>query len=175
MFDYFHVTEVWIKYWWRDKTMAWYRYNFCDPSETYETLCAVPIYADPDDETVRTTQHWTTTSKLFGMWNHHHLWAISHFLLVGFYKIGMVSSELQLNSVYVDSSQRTNRSGSVLIHFLLGNIGMDDNIYFIGTFNISCWKLQHEFHCEHHDLTILCAAWSSSWSWKHWKVSLPLR
>lgn len=33
--------------------MAWYRYQFCDPSESYNTLCAVPIYSNPNNETVR--------------------------------------------------------------------------------------------------------------------------
>lgn len=33
--------------------MAWYRQQFCDPSETFDTLCAVPIFANPVNETVR--------------------------------------------------------------------------------------------------------------------------
>jgi hypothetical protein len=51
LFDYFRVSEVWIKFWWRDKTMAAFRESFCDPSETANTLCAVPVYANPQNET----------------------------------------------------------------------------------------------------------------------------
>lgn len=43
LFDYFRVTDVWIKHWWRDKAMAWFRYFFCSPQESFNTLCAVPL------------------------------------------------------------------------------------------------------------------------------------
>ncbi len=57
MFDYFHVTEVWVKFWWRDATMAWFRYRFCDPTETYNTLCTVPLLSSPEKEMVRKQQY----------------------------------------------------------------------------------------------------------------------
>lgn len=43
LFDYFRVTTVWIKHWWRDETLAWFRRYFCEPQETANTLCAPPV------------------------------------------------------------------------------------------------------------------------------------
>jgi hypothetical protein len=61
MFDYFHVTEVWVNFWWRDKTMAWFRGQFCDPTESANNECAVPKFNRSTDEMVRigksNTQH----------------------------------------------------------------------------------------------------------------------
>jgi len=42
LFDYFKVTNVWVRHWWRDPALAWFRREFCAP-DTYNTLCAVPI------------------------------------------------------------------------------------------------------------------------------------
>jgi hypothetical protein len=53
MFDYFQVTEVWIKFWWRDRTMAWFRAQFCDPPESANNECAVPEFDNDINETVR--------------------------------------------------------------------------------------------------------------------------
>jgi hypothetical protein len=44
LFDYFHVTAVWIQQFWRDERMAWFRYWSCQPQDTYNTLCSVPLY-----------------------------------------------------------------------------------------------------------------------------------
>lgn len=42
--------------------MAWYRYKFCDPSDTYNTLCAVPIYSNPDQETAWCQMNYNSTA-----------------------------------------------------------------------------------------------------------------
>lgn len=43
--DYYDVTEVWIKHWWRVPSMAWFRENYCAPG-TAGTLCMVPVFGD---------------------------------------------------------------------------------------------------------------------------------
>lgn len=48
LFDYFRVTDVWFRHWWRDSTMAWFRRVFCEPVETFDNRCAIPIV---DNET----------------------------------------------------------------------------------------------------------------------------
>jgi hypothetical protein len=48
LFDYFRVTNVWIKHWWRDDTMAWFRNKFC-AIDTADTLCTVPV-SDEENE-----------------------------------------------------------------------------------------------------------------------------
>lgn len=54
--------EVWIVNWWRDRTMAWFRKTYCEPSEVNisgvilevaNTLCAAPQFDDVADATVR--------------------------------------------------------------------------------------------------------------------------
>ena len=52
LFDIFMVTEVWIKFWWRDNTMAWFRKLFCDPPDSANELCAVPVYETHEQENV---------------------------------------------------------------------------------------------------------------------------
>lgn len=42
LFDYFRVTDVWLKHWWRDSSLARFRELFCVPAETAHTLCTVP-------------------------------------------------------------------------------------------------------------------------------------
>ena len=42
MFDYFSVTDVWIRHWWRDSTFAWFRRQFCEPSDTFDNKCTPP-------------------------------------------------------------------------------------------------------------------------------------
>ncbi|GAX09907.1 hypothetical protein FisN_11Lh108 [Fistulifera solaris] len=42
LFDYFRVTRVWVKHWWRDESLATFRRAFCKPSSSYNTLCAAP-------------------------------------------------------------------------------------------------------------------------------------
>lgn len=41
LFDYHNVTDVWIKHWWGNPSMAWFRSFFCDFG-TANTKCAVP-------------------------------------------------------------------------------------------------------------------------------------
>lgn len=53
LFDSFGVTKVWVRYWWRDHTLAWFRRRFCDPPDLANTLCVVPVFQDEEDETVR--------------------------------------------------------------------------------------------------------------------------
>ena len=53
MFDYFRVTDVWIKFWWRDRTMAWFRRRYCEPPEVANTRCAVPVFEFEAQATVR--------------------------------------------------------------------------------------------------------------------------
>lgn len=56
VFDSFGVTTVWVRYWWRDRTLAWFRRRFCDPPENSNTLCVVPVFQDEADETVRSSK-----------------------------------------------------------------------------------------------------------------------
>lgn len=65
LFDYFLVTDVWIKFWWRDKTMAWFRHKFCQPAETANTLCAVPRYVSDSEEAVRIVRNGVVPLILF--------------------------------------------------------------------------------------------------------------
>ena len=74
LFDYFHVTQVWIKYWWRDRTMAWFRHRFCEPREFANTLCAVPIYGSEDEERVRTTARRRRTTHGFVLNDRSGVW-----------------------------------------------------------------------------------------------------
>jgi hypothetical protein len=53
LFDSFGVTKVWVMFWWRDHSLAWFRRRFCDPPEVANTLCAVPVFQEEVDETVR--------------------------------------------------------------------------------------------------------------------------
>lgn len=55
LFDYFQVKGVWIKFWWRDSTMAWFRYHFCK-AETANTRCAAPVFVNDTDVTVRSRE-----------------------------------------------------------------------------------------------------------------------
>jgi hypothetical protein len=45
MFDYHHVSDVWVRHWWSIPAMAWFRWLFC-PNGTYNTKCMVPIIID---------------------------------------------------------------------------------------------------------------------------------
>ena len=60
LFDYFRVTDVWIKHWWRDKTLAWFRSAFCSPRETSNTLCTVPV-ASLEEEVLWCQYHYYST------------------------------------------------------------------------------------------------------------------
>jgi hypothetical protein len=53
LFDSFGVTKVWVAFWWRDRTLAWFRRRFCDPPEVANTRCVVPVFQEEADETVR--------------------------------------------------------------------------------------------------------------------------
>jgi hypothetical protein len=94
MFDYFHVTQVWIKFWWRDRTMAWYRYQFCYPRTTYNTQCAVPVYSNPDDETVSGNTRYIC--------NHEQPLNIIFLGLISNMYLGVVSTNLQFYGLYID-------------------------------------------------------------------------
>lgn len=59
LFDSFGVTKVWVTFWWRDRTMAWFRRRFCDPPEIANTLCVVPEFQNERDEMVR----WQKTPR----------------------------------------------------------------------------------------------------------------
>jgi len=50
LYDYFRATDVWVRHYWRDPTMAWYRESFCMPATTANTLCTVPIGANRTEE-----------------------------------------------------------------------------------------------------------------------------
>ncbi|CAB9507151.1 expressed unknown protein [Seminavis robusta] len=41
LFDFYGVTHVWVKHWWRVPSMAWFRETYCEPG-TAGTLCMVP-------------------------------------------------------------------------------------------------------------------------------------
>ncbi|KAL7572836.1 hypothetical protein ACA910_014690 [Epithemia clementina (nom. ined.)] len=43
LYDYFRVTDVWVLQYWRDPSLGWFREQFCVPSSTSNTLCAVPL------------------------------------------------------------------------------------------------------------------------------------
>jgi hypothetical protein len=43
--DFYQVTEVWIKHWWRVPSMAWFREVYCAPG-TAGSKCMVPILHD---------------------------------------------------------------------------------------------------------------------------------
>jgi hypothetical protein len=58
LFDYFRVTTVWIKHWWRDETLAWFRNYFCSPRSTANTLCAAPV---TDNVTEWCIAHYNST------------------------------------------------------------------------------------------------------------------
>ena len=47
LFDYFRVTEVWIKHWWLQPHLSWFRDYFCEEG-TSSTLCLVPLDGGPD-------------------------------------------------------------------------------------------------------------------------------
>jgi hypothetical protein len=50
LFDYHRVTGVWIRHWWLEPTMSWFRRRFC-PDEYEDNLCIVPIMGGPDFDT----------------------------------------------------------------------------------------------------------------------------
>jgi hypothetical protein len=62
LFDYFQVTPLWIKFWWRDRKMAWFRGQFCYPG-TADTLCAVPVFVDDANTTVSLIRLSTAASE----------------------------------------------------------------------------------------------------------------
>lgn len=43
MIDYFNAKQVWITKWWTSQEMAWFRWTYCDPQDTYNSLCTVPL------------------------------------------------------------------------------------------------------------------------------------
>ena len=47
LFDYHRVTDVWIKHWWSEPSMAWFR-SICCASGTANTKCAVPLRGGDD-------------------------------------------------------------------------------------------------------------------------------
>lgn len=57
LFDYFRVTDVWIKYWWRDRTLAWFRHIYCendiDGTSTANEECATPEFQTEQETIVR--------------------------------------------------------------------------------------------------------------------------
>jgi hypothetical protein len=57
LFDTFRVTDVWIKFWWRDRSMAWFRYRYCPLNAYNESTangeCAVPEFTAEDEANVR--------------------------------------------------------------------------------------------------------------------------
>ena len=57
LFDSFRVTDVWIKFWWRDRTMAWFRHKYCPLNAFNETTanaeCSVPEFSDENEANVR--------------------------------------------------------------------------------------------------------------------------
>ena len=42
LYDYYNVTEVWIRHWWLDDNMSWFRFFFCEKG-TENNTCLVPI------------------------------------------------------------------------------------------------------------------------------------
>jgi hypothetical protein len=46
LYDYYNVTEVWIRHWWLDGQMSWFRVFFCE-SGTANSTCLVPIDGGP--------------------------------------------------------------------------------------------------------------------------------
>ena len=42
LYDYYNVTEVWIRHWWLDDNMSWFRGFFCEKG-TENSTCLVPI------------------------------------------------------------------------------------------------------------------------------------
>lgn len=57
LFDSFRVTDVWVKFWWRDRTMAWFRHQYCPLNSYNESTanreCAVPEFTDENEAIVR--------------------------------------------------------------------------------------------------------------------------
>eukprot|EP00538_Stauroneis_constricta_P000135 CAMPEP_0119551834 /NCGR_PEP_ID=MMETSP1352-20130426/4968_1 /TAXON_ID=265584 /ORGANISM="Stauroneis constricta, Strain CCMP1120" /LENGTH=1110 /DNA_ID=CAMNT_0007597951 /DNA_START=132 /DNA_END=3464 /DNA_ORIENTATION=+ len=47
LFDYHRVTIVWIQHWWQERTLSWFREQYCEDG-TAHTLCIVPIDGGPD-------------------------------------------------------------------------------------------------------------------------------
>ena len=64
MFDHARVTEVWIKFSWTDRAMTMFRYWFCQPTvtSTYNTLCAVPVFEDKQDEEQWCLENYESTN-----------------------------------------------------------------------------------------------------------------
>ena len=76
--------------------MAWFRYKFCDPSETYNTLCTVPLLSSFEKETVSSSNTFETVDK--GSSTHHCCVAIYCIDL----KKGVVPNEFRCYELYVD-------------------------------------------------------------------------
>ena len=49
--------------------MAWFRYIYCDPRETYNTLCTVPLLSSPEKEMVSSSNNFETVD--IGSSTHH--------------------------------------------------------------------------------------------------------
>jgi len=61
LFDYFRVTDVWIKHYWRDSSMSWFRRRFCVPAESADFECTVPR-ADNATETEWCLRNFNSTN-----------------------------------------------------------------------------------------------------------------
>ena len=93
LFDYFRVTSVWIKHWWRDETLAWFRRVFCEPAETANTLCAVPITANDTEycinmfnstecESIRANAQERMENVMLGYYYLNAVWGVCLIVLV---------------------------------------------------------------------------------------------
>ena len=55
LFDYYNVNEVYAKHWWGNPSMKFSRELFCEPPETAQNECMVPIFGGND---YATEQDW---------------------------------------------------------------------------------------------------------------------
>lgn len=104
LFDYFGCTRVWIKHWWADWTMAWFRKRTCQPPSTYNTLCVVPIsdnetawcllnYNATNCSAIRNNAQATTDAALKSFYFFSAVWGLLLLLLVSGVFVLRVRSE----------------------------------------------------------------------------------
>jgi len=119
LFDYFQVTPVWIKFWWRDRTLAWFRKRFCNPSETANTKCAVPVFKNITDAndwclenhqstdcvTIRDNAQAAMQRSIYVYYYANAAWAILlGFLVRDFVAVLISCSQLTSNRIFICSA-----------------------------------------------------------------------
>jgi hypothetical protein len=93
LFDYFEVTAVWIKHWWRSPEMAWFRSRYCVPASTYNSRCTVPLgvngtrwcevnYQANDCVKIRDAAQASANHGLYFLYYFSGAWAVCMFVLL---------------------------------------------------------------------------------------------